>query len=565
MNKKTKEYRKAIADAFVKSLTEDPQHWKQMWQGNMRPINGHTGRKYSGLNRFWLQHMMYEKNYDDPRFYTFKQVQDMGLKVKKGSKAVQVEFWSLYDPETKKTVSFSEAADYENAEQKLTILARYYSVFNGSQIEGLEKYEQPTLSDAAPQEVIDKIAQNMGVEILYDGGDSAYYHRLDDNIHLPQPQAFESQDAYNGTVLHELAHATGAEHRLNRTKGKYFGDEQYAREELVAEIASCFAQNDLGFTLEEDHFNNHKAYVQSWVSEIREKEEALMEAIKEAQRASDYILEMSEKEKILNSEEHVDYEKEASQRMRISYAPEQSFEEFVVQKGYSTSDLPQEDDIIKLVVGGMGGVTMRQESEVKKAAKRIALQNTLYGEYKELLNEGIIGKKEVQTKLDPEKESDRAYIRMKIKKEEAEKNITYEEEEKMSSERKTILIKVNKAFVEAGLQSKKDPERTYSKVTMPQNAVIGDQKIGGYSFYPTFTYDDMFTPNIVNIPWQSDTPVKMWKGDEEISVDPKELKEALVDSYHKWEKQIKEQKQKTAQKETEKHKGVKKENEAEME
>ena len=113
MNKKTREYRKAIADAFVKSLTEDPQHWKQMWQGNMRPINGHTGRKYTGLNRFWLQHMMYEKNYDDPRFYTFKQVQDMGLKVKKGSKAVQVEFWSLYDPETKKTVSFSEAADYE--------------------------------------------------------------------------------------------------------------------------------------------------------------------------------------------------------------------------------------------------------------------------------------------------------------------------------------------------------------------------------------------------------------------------------------------------------------------
>ena len=337
MNKKTKEYRKMIADEFIKSLQEDSLQWKKMWSGNMRPINGHTGRKYSGLNRLWLQHNMTQKSFDDPRFYTFKQVQDMGLKVKKGSKAVQVEFWSLYDPETKKTVDFSKAAEYEDEEKELTMIARYYSVFNGSQIEGLEKYEQHMLSDAAPQEEIDKIAANMGVEILYDGGDSAYYHRIDDNIHLPKPQAFESQDAYNATVLHELAHATGASNRLNRTKGKYFGDEQYAREELVAEIASCFAQNDLGFTIESEHFNNHKAYVQGWISEISEKEEALMEAIKDAQSAADYLAENAE----LVKEADIDYkrEPEITNKEEEKMSPERKTIYIKANKAFVEADL----------------------------------------------------------------------------------------------------------------------------------------------------------------------------------------------------------------------------------
>lgn len=449
MNKKTKEYRKMIADEFIKSLQEDSLQWKKMWSGNMRPINGHTGRKYSGLNRLWLQYNMTEKNFDDPRFYTFKQVQDMGLKVKKGSKAVQVEFWSLYDPKTKKTVDFSKAAEYEDEEKELTMIARYYSVFNGSQIEGLEKYEQPMLSDAAPQEVIDKIAANMGVDILYDGGDSAYYHRIDDNIHLPKPQAFESQDAYNATVLHELAHATGASNRLNRTKGKYFGDEQYAREELVAEIASCFAQNDLGFAIESEHFNNHKAYVQGWISEISEKEEALMEAIKDAQSAADYLAENAE----LVKEADIDYKKEAEHMKRI----------------------------------------------------------------------------------------------------------TYKEEEKMSPERKTIYIKANKAFVEADLQSKKNPDKTYNKVTMPKNTVIEGQEIGGYSFYPTFIYDDITLKNVVDIPWQTDKPIRLWKGEDEITVDPKELKEALNNSFRSWKKDMKQQRESKAEK------GLKKEKEKEAE
>ena len=346
MNKKNKEYRKAIADAFVKSLKEDPQHWKQMWSCNMRPINGHTGRKYSGLNRLWLQHMMYEKNYDDPRFYTFKQVQDMGLEVKKGSKAAQVEFWSLYDPELLQTLNDSDAQEYE----RKGIIALHYSVFNGSQIEGLEQYEQPTLSDAALQEAFDEIVKNMGVEIFHDGSKSAHYDWFTDCINLPKRRSFKSQDSYNATVLHELVHATGAEHRLNRrhwTSENFSEEEYYAKEELVTALALCFMQSDLGFsfkaehfndqkacgvlterekalmkeiksmqkgisfgspflyelgfTLEAEYFNDHKACVQKWIGMISENEEALMEAIKEAEMISDYILKVKMRKREIGS------------------------------------------------------------------------------------------------------------------------------------------------------------------------------------------------------------------------------------------------------------------------
>lgn len=317
MSKKTKEYRKMIADAFVKSLQEDPIGWKKMWSGSIRPENGYTGRKYTGLNRFWLQYNIEERGFEDPRFYTFKQIQDMGMKLKKGSKAVQVEFWSLYDSELRKTVDFKDAKEYEEQGKELKTIARYYSVFNGSQIEGLEKYEFPKMSNAKPQEAIENIAKNMGVKFLYDGMDQAFYRQSDDSIHLPRAESFFGQDSYNATALHEIAHATGAPQRLNRTQGKYFGDEPYAREELVAELTSCFSQNDLGLSLGEEHFDNHKAYIQSWIEEISSKEEALMEAIKHAQTAADYILEISEKQKVLNPEEYIDYPEKESDRAYI--------------------------------------------------------------------------------------------------------------------------------------------------------------------------------------------------------------------------------------------------------
>lgn len=310
MNKNTKEFREKIAAAFIKSLEENPFAWKKEWQGlSSAPINGSKGRKYNGLNRFWLQHQIFENGWQDPRFYTFKQVSDMGLKVKSGSKAVKVEFWSFYDPESKKKLTYKEAEAKRWEGEDVVVVARYYSVFNGDQIEGLKPYEQEKMSEAKQSEAINLLAKGMKVEILHDGGDEAFYRPSEDKIHLPLPESFFSQEAYNATALHELAHASGAEHRLNRRKGITFGDPEYAKEELVAEISSCFTASELGLDGDKQ-LENHTAYIRNWVEEIKEKPEALMAAIKEADKATDFMISCLDAEYIRQRERKREIEEE---------------------------------------------------------------------------------------------------------------------------------------------------------------------------------------------------------------------------------------------------------------
>ena len=66
---------------------------------------------------------------------------------------------------------------------------------------------------------------------------------------LPDRSQFESPSAYTHTGLYELGHATGHPDRLNRptlVKHGGFGSEDYAREELRAEIAAMMTGEQLG-------------------------------------------------------------------------------------------------------------------------------------------------------------------------------------------------------------------------------------------------------------------------------------------------------------------------------
>ena len=167
--------------------------------------------------------------------------------------------------------------------------AKYSTVFNAAHIEGLPERKLETQNDISADELIAKLSENMGVEILHDGGDRAFYRPKEDKIHLPVPGAFSSDYAYNSTALHELAHSTGAPHRLNRNFGGGFGSESYAYEELIAEITSCFMSTNLNLEQDAIHLDNHKAYIQSWVQSVREKPESLAKAIAEAEKTAAYM------------------------------------------------------------------------------------------------------------------------------------------------------------------------------------------------------------------------------------------------------------------------------------
>ena len=308
----TKEFRKSVADMFVKGLSEEGLNWKQGWATTGELRNAVSNRHYRGLNEFYLKLVSMVHGYKDPRWMTFNQIRDEGYHLEKGSKGAKVEYWFPFDTIKKKGVSFEEKErlikEGERKKEDFSLVAKYYTVFNGDNISGLPEIELPK-NEIEPSVVLEQIFRGMNVEIYNDGEDRAFYRPSTDDIHLPLPEVFSSDNEYNAVAFHELGHATGHESRLNRDQSGVFGTSAYAKEELVAEITSAFMAETTGISLEDMNMENHKAYVNGWIASIEDDPEYLMKAISQAHDAADYMQQfVSEKEieKMISEEKHPD-------------------------------------------------------------------------------------------------------------------------------------------------------------------------------------------------------------------------------------------------------------------
>lgn len=288
--------REKIAESFINALNEDKIPWEKMWQTE-RAYNATNQKDYRGVNALWLAMQAGERGYTDPRWCTFKQAKDKGWSVRKGEKGTSVEFWSMYDKKTKKTLSISEANEIlknePEREDDLTFISKRAVVFNAAQIDGIPKLErtEPDIDIKAIRGQRDTLLQNMDLAFK-EGGDRAFYRPSEDRVTMPPEKAFPNDYAYMSTFLHECGHATSHPTRLNRTIGGTFGSESYAKEELRAEIASAFTSQALGFKgVEHSSMDNHKAYIQSWVQVIKDKPNELFAAIKDAEKIADYLIE----------------------------------------------------------------------------------------------------------------------------------------------------------------------------------------------------------------------------------------------------------------------------------
>lgn len=294
------EYRKNVADAFASVLTRKGLKWKEEWDAaNAAPRNAVTGSPYHGVNRFYLGIIALANGYNDPRWATMTQIMDKNhiyhpnqkWHLQAGSKAVFVEYWYPYDTLEKKQINWKDYRKLPREEldgDRYVLRVRYTPVFHASMIDGIPPLETPQREPQELSEVVERLSKSMGVEILNDGGDRAFYRRREDKIHLPEPSAFHGEYEYNATALHELTHSTGHPSRLNRPTG-IFGSKEYAFEELIAEIGSCYMSVNLDIEQMPQHLENHMAYVQNWIEAIEEKPEALVKAIAEAQKAATYM------------------------------------------------------------------------------------------------------------------------------------------------------------------------------------------------------------------------------------------------------------------------------------
>ena len=240
------EYRENVAKQFISVLTEKGLEWKNEWDVTAgAPQNAITGAHYRGINRFYLSILAMARGYSDPRWATMRQIKDInGLyhpkekwHLQAGSKAVFVEYWYPYDTQERKAKTWNDYRKLpkdEREDSRYQLRVRYTPVFHASMIEGIPPLERPVREPQKLSEIVEKLSAGMGVELKYDGGSMAYYNNSEDKIHLPKPEAFHGEYEFNATALHELAHATGHESRLNRLKDAVFGSPEYAYEGAVA-------------------------------------------------------------------------------------------------------------------------------------------------------------------------------------------------------------------------------------------------------------------------------------------------------------------------------------------
>ena len=278
-----------ITDKIVADLEKGVRPWMKPWNAEhaagriTRPLR-HNGEAYRGINIIMLWASAMEQGFAAPIWMTYRQAQELGGQVRKGSKGSLV----VYANTIKKTET--DDATGEEVEQEIPFM-KGYTVFNVEQVEGLEKayyaLAEPVLDPVERIKHADEFFASLGADIRH-GGNRAYYALQSDHVQMPPFESFKDAESYSATLGHEAVHWTCHSSRLDRDFGrKAWGDDGYAREELVAELGSAFLAADLGLYLEPRE--DHASYISSWLAALKNDKRAIFSAASHAQRAVDYL------------------------------------------------------------------------------------------------------------------------------------------------------------------------------------------------------------------------------------------------------------------------------------
>jgi antirestriction protein ArdC len=271
-----------MTNRILALLEQGTVPWHRPWDSTLgMPRNLFSQQSYKGIN-VWLLTAM---GYASPFWATFHQVQAAGGRVRKGARGVPVVFWKVYDHK-----------DTETGEAEKRFVLRQYTVFNAGQLDGVAVPEITVLAHRfTPIErcahLVDAMPQRPA--ILH-GHPRAWYTPATDTLHMPMPACFHTSEAYYTTLYHELVHASGHRSRLNRktlTDLCLFGDPTYAKEELVAEMGASYLCGVCGIA--NVTLANSAAYLQSWMQVLRHDPTMLVHAAAQAQKAADYIQNLS--------------------------------------------------------------------------------------------------------------------------------------------------------------------------------------------------------------------------------------------------------------------------------
>ncbi|MBS1596064.1 MAG: DUF1738 domain-containing protein [Bacteroidetes bacterium] len=280
-----------ITQKIITDLEKGELTWRKPWSSDhlasqvMRPLRWNDV-PYTGINTIMLWATGAEKGYSSPYWMTVKQANTMKAHVRSGEKATQVIYVDKFEKE--------ETGPDGKTEIKKIPFLKTHSVFNASQIVGLPEgfYKIPEIKVINPQERVvelENFFKQTKAEVY--SGTQAAYSITTDKIEMPPFECFLDAPNYYATLAHEVTHWTRHPSRLNREfNRKKWGDEGYAKEELVAELGACFLGADLGF--EPVTKEQHAAYIQSWLGVLKNDKKFIIQAASYAQKAVEYVTQL---------------------------------------------------------------------------------------------------------------------------------------------------------------------------------------------------------------------------------------------------------------------------------
>lgn len=322
-----------FTELMIKKISSIKGDWKKPWftENFMAWPKNLSGREYNGMNALMLMLLCEENNYKLPVFCTFQRVSGLNystdrqgnhkpltdangerlpqVSVLKGEKSfpVFITTFTVVDKETKEKIKMEDYRKLSPEEQKK------YSVYPKLNVHNVFNVAQTNLREARP-ELYEKLCERNNLKrpaslddekmafapldemiekklwvcpISLEHQDSAYYSIAKDAIVLPEKSQFINGESFYGTLLHEMTHSTGAEGRLDRIKPAAFGSQEYAREELVAELGSALVASQYGITktIKEDSAQ----YLGSWLDVLKESPEFLKTTLFDVKKASSMI------------------------------------------------------------------------------------------------------------------------------------------------------------------------------------------------------------------------------------------------------------------------------------
>ena len=321
-----------FTELMIEKIQSFQGDWKKPWfmPGAAIPPQNLSGRHYNGGNSLMLMLQAEKMGYDIPVWGTFDRITNLNyikdkngnvfqardkngnklpmVAVNKGEKSFPVFLttFTVVNPQTKERIPYDDYRNLSKEEQAKYKVYPKLQVFNVFNVAG-----QTNIAETRP-ELYEKLKQLAAGQIEHQGdlksdpaidrmiddnlffcpinqvkGDKAYYSPARDEIVIPTREQFIDGEAFATNTLHECAHATGAASRLNRTMGYAFGSEEYAKEELTAELSAALIASQHGLT---KHVKNDSAaYLKSWLGSLQQGPDFLKTVLSEVKRCTGMI------------------------------------------------------------------------------------------------------------------------------------------------------------------------------------------------------------------------------------------------------------------------------------